>query len=703
MIARTVQTLAVLASLAHVTAQTGNPTPACSGRTTKKVEVATIAEAPYSNDAECEWLIQPVSGATSVLFHFTLFDLETNIDYIYFYSGSVLSKTLTGKYLPADFSIPLGADGTVLVKFVSDVSVVGAGFSFDYSTDLVNAVHEPCYSHANVGGNAFYTKEFDTDAGVISDGDGKYASSVSCQWLIKPKVAADSIVLSFKSIALEENADYIRIYSGDSAAGTPLYELTGAEIPEGRDLTVALGESGAVYVQFTSDGAVNREGFVLSFLAERTAVPVAPQSASVCSMGATETDREGIITDGTAEFQEYKGNLKCSWLIDPVMTGLEEIVLTFNRFEVENRYDFLYVYDHGEAKASNLVSAQTGVRNAAAMQPIRANGPLLLVFETDDSIGQRGFSVMYTVQRKSDGSSATSAAAPLATPQCPQSCSATMYEYGSGYDVYCPPTAHSAPSQITTTVMGASAVVGSGTMEPEQAAFRRHWYLRANKGCNIVVQMSSMSLHEGKDFLTIKDKRPCDQGRDLMIMTGSCSITDEQQQYLSRPQFCQRTFTSSHGEIYLELAIDASGYDAKSWMFDLSVSSSCAVKPPVVGHHSVVGGNAASKFAETAHAEDTGTSGSDHPVSVIAVAASAAVVTLALAAVVGMMVYRRRQKTAVRQEWANRQQAAATPVSEEPQKITPFVPAKSLSVEDDPATTAVQTVWIAADEPIANE
>lgn len=92
-------------------------------------------------------------------------------------------------------------------------------------------------------------------SGSFSDGGGNYPSNSACQFRI---ISSVPIVLTFGSLSVERNYDFIRVYDGESDQSPLLSAVTG---------TVAepIRSSGSLFVVFTSDSSVQSSGFVASY------------------------------------------------------------------------------------------------------------------------------------------------------------------------------------------------------------------------------------------------------------------------------------------------------------------------------------------------------------------------------------------------------------------------------------------------------
>lgn len=93
----------------------------------------------YYNDEDYTWTVAP-PNATSIEVQFTLFNLETNWDYLYIYDGADVSapqisgSPFTGFAGPGTFTTSTGA---VTFRFTSDVSTTAPGFLANYSCSTI--------------------------------------------------------------------------------------------------------------------------------------------------------------------------------------------------------------------------------------------------------------------------------------------------------------------------------------------------------------------------------------------------------------------------------------------------------------------------------------------------------------------------------------------------------------------------------------
>ena len=155
--------------------------------------------------------------------------------------------------------------------------------------------------------------------GSLSDGPGDYLPNALCSWRIS--VPGSAVTLSFSSVSLEANYDFVKVYQG-AAASAPLAEV----ITGSRPSAVVSSESGELFVRFSSDGSVQRAGFAAAYTSASpgssgsaaSAAPVGPTprpdvDMGACSGTATLMGGSGTLSDGPSD---YGPNSNCRWVIN---------------------------------------------------------------------------------------------------------------------------------------------------------------------------------------------------------------------------------------------------------------------------------------------------------------------------------------------------------------------------------------------------
>lgn len=175
--------------------------------------------AQYANDLDCQWLIAP-EEATSISFTFSRINTEAGADSVVFYAGETTSDpqiaSFSGSTLPETFTIN---SPKVLVRFLTNSSVVGEGWLINYSSTVDGSY---CSS----------TKVLNTATGTVADGSAtsKYHNNTYCKWFIQPSGAAN-ITLTFTEFDLSTD-DQLYVFNRTNSTNPHLISiLTGSTLP----------------------------------------------------------------------------------------------------------------------------------------------------------------------------------------------------------------------------------------------------------------------------------------------------------------------------------------------------------------------------------------------------------------------------------------------------------------------------------------
>jgi len=204
----------------------------------------------YSNNANCEWLIDPVIPATDSIgrihLNFHLFDVAPG-DTLYIFDGSNSNAPLLGKYsgtsLPPDVE---SSSDKVFLNFKTNTDTVAAGWNIIYWPIA------PVYCHD--------TTWFYETNGMVEDGsvEKNYLENTQCFWGIHVE-GAKNITLEFVKVEMEENYDNLKIFDFYNP-GPYLARITGNEIPD-----PIVVNSDKVLLKFTTDFADNFDGWKLNY------------------------------------------------------------------------------------------------------------------------------------------------------------------------------------------------------------------------------------------------------------------------------------------------------------------------------------------------------------------------------------------------------------------------------------------------------
>ena len=257
----------------------------CSGTVDRSAETGVIRDGSgasnYQNNMDCAWNIN-VPGSASISLNFTVFNTEKSFDFVKVYEGTDANGKLVGAYSGSTMPPRLFAAGeSMFITWHTDGGTVGQGFSADYAarteppelctngidddkdnnTDCADddcAWDEACTPVLCSG-----TVDRSAPTGVIQDGSGasNYISSMNCAWAVSVS-GAESIQLDFSGFNTESTFDFVRVYEGTDASGTPIGAFSGTSIP---GPVVVNGKS--MFVTFDSDRNTNKQGFEASYAA----------------------------------------------------------------------------------------------------------------------------------------------------------------------------------------------------------------------------------------------------------------------------------------------------------------------------------------------------------------------------------------------------------------------------------------------------
>jgi hypothetical protein len=121
----------------------------------------------------------------------------------------------------------------------------------------------------------------------------------------------------------------------------------------------------------------------------------AGNNVNQCGIVDTLTMLAGTMEDGSGPVAPYFNNSACSWLILPGDT-LENIKLTFQRFDLEANKDFIYVYDGANTDAA-LIGSYTGNEIPPAI--VATSGSMFIQFITDGNGTSNGWLASYTAKQ----------------------------------------------------------------------------------------------------------------------------------------------------------------------------------------------------------------------------------------------------------------------------------------------------------------
>ena len=261
---------------------------------------------------------------------------------------------------------------------------------------------------------------------AISDGSAywTYSANADCEWIFIASDSTKRTKISFSSIGID-SGDYLRIYdcsTNDCSSKTQTTAVTNREYTN----VYVDGSTRVMMVTFTSDGSFEGAGFDATFTQEASAATPAPTPApptpsptpaptpsptpapgcSGCTGCGTQTSTSWQISDGSGS-GNYPNNADCDWIFIASDTSATAKI-TFSTVDVENRWDYVRVYDCSTSDCSSKTEIReitgTGLTNVVVTGTTRV---MMVTFTSDGSVTRAGF----------DGTFTQVAATPSPTPR----------------------------------------------------------------------------------------------------------------------------------------------------------------------------------------------------------------------------------------------------------------------------------------------
>ncbi|KAH9505450.1 Deleted in malignant brain tumors 1 protein [Bulinus truncatus] len=205
-----------------------------------------------------------------------------------------------------------------------------------------------------------------------------YDNLTDCSWLIQ--APEDTfIILNFTSIVTECGYDFVSVYDGSM----DFFPLLGryCEQPDG---IVVASTANSIYVTFTSDRTISREGFQVFYYSMLTHLD--------CQQTLTSTD--GSFQSPYFPFN-YSNNADCEWRIEVPEDYI--IQLKFTTLLTECFYDYVHLFD-GKDSSSNLIGHFCN--EPKGLHVVSSSNVLYVSFTSDTAVTSRGFYANYTALPK---------------------------------------------------------------------------------------------------------------------------------------------------------------------------------------------------------------------------------------------------------------------------------------------------------------
>ncbi len=355
----------------------------------------------YSNSTSGIMTIQP-TDANSVLLTFDSFDYENGYDYLYIYDGASVSSPLIGSYtgsnLPEAGSIIASSGGAITIQQSSDGSVTGDGFGASWS--CLNANSGPLVD--------FDAEPTRTCDGVVQFIDKSVNLPISWSW-------------NFGDGTTSMSQNPLKTYATNG-----VYDVTLEVCNSNSCDAISMGSLITVDIGGQCDIIIPTSG-----------------------VGAVQTACSGVIKDDGGN-DDYNNSSSGYVTISP--TGATSVTLTFNSFDMENDYDYLYVYDGADLN-SPLIGTFTGNTLPNGGTVTSSGGSITLQQITDRYVVGTGFDASWLCSTGTGGGDG-SVSLPSSGPGVVQTeCSGTLKDNGGDFNY-----SHNSDGSISISPAGATSV-----------------------------------------------------------------------------------------------------------------------------------------------------------------------------------------------------------------------------------------------------
>ena len=360
----------------------------------RTAESGQISERPkggyrqgISGDSACSWIILPALPADHVVLEFEFFDLGIG-DSIYIYDGEDSNAPLLGRFGYRSFGRPGPVESSsprVFIQFVSDIGVVGEGFTITYTLAFGDQFCAP------------FTSLF-TPVGAFKSHDPSRYSSFpddhKCVWEIdagssqKRSVEYDSVMVVFQNTYVGD--DQLSITYRDVAGDLQVDEHPVAGYPY---VSFAQGPlSPIATVDFQAEGPYSA-GSVAGFYCFHPAAGSCPAGALTAATGSTNNKFCGNF---------YGPMEDCDTVIEPATVGDGKVMVVISKLDFANNpflvpEDVIEVYGlHSSNPTRRFLGSHDSLGTAKVIAYTAENG-FALRTRTDDVDFASGYEAHWCV------------------------------------------------------------------------------------------------------------------------------------------------------------------------------------------------------------------------------------------------------------------------------------------------------------------
>uniref|UniRef100_H2ZK52 CUB domain-containing protein n=1 Tax=Ciona savignyi TaxID=51511 RepID=H2ZK52_CIOSA len=319
------------------------------------------------HNLDCYYRINAQSSSNVIKVTFQPFNLEKhsrcNFDYVAIYEGAGNSSRLIGKFCGTNSSFSVKGRGQYMyMHYHTDSSVPSTGFRFKFSVS------------GGPGSGDIRSPNYPSN----------YPNNADCRYRINAGSSTRTITLTFSAFNLESHSyckyDFVDIRVGfQGNAATPIRKYCGSSTPAPITIT---GQQ-YVYIQFSTDGSVQRSGFRI-----RYTISGIPNNFTPGSTGLIKSPNYP---------SNYPKNIECKYRVNSGSSS-NWISLYFLAFNVEPntqcRFDYLEVFN-GPTTTTGSIGKYCGSTSPNIITQITSD--MSMKFKTDGSITHSGFNVRYSI------------------------------------------------------------------------------------------------------------------------------------------------------------------------------------------------------------------------------------------------------------------------------------------------------------------
>ena len=252
------------------------------------------------------------------------------------------------------------SSGALTFRFISDYAITERGWDATINhCDTSPVVPYPCID------------EFTDDGGV--DGvDNYYSDNQDEIWTFHPNKEGQKVEVVLNYVETEKDYDYLYVYDGPDTSSTLIKTFSGSY--PGVVSFLSTHSSGTLTFKFHSDHSITKRGWEATI------------NHCYQSLPCTEE-----FTDNGGVDNKYSNNQNETWTYHPNEEG-QKVEVDFNYVDLEEKHDYLNVYDGPEAKSSELIKTFMGYHpGVESIVSTHSSGALTFRFFSDHSITESGW------------------------------------------------------------------------------------------------------------------------------------------------------------------------------------------------------------------------------------------------------------------------------------------------------------------------